>query len=131
MTEAEENVSQNNNLPEDTKSTFLIEPPIETSNKIQYNPDLAISVKQSDSDIYDMSRLLTGCAIIFNFEIFQNNSQFETRQGSTADVGRLVKVFGDLNINIENRVHHNPTYNSMKQRLKECKSILQNNFKLK
>lgn len=68
-----------------------------------------------------MSRSKNGCAIIFNFEDFQDYKTCPKREGSQKDVDRLVKVFGDLNVDIGDRVHKNMTYNSMQERLKECK----------
>lgn len=67
-----------------------------------------------------MNRTFTGCAIIFNFEEFQSK-KFEKREGSQADVKRLEDVFYKLNIDIRDRIYNNLTYNSMRQRLKDCK----------
>lgn len=71
-----------------------------------------------------MSRSKNGCAIIFNFEEFQDSKKHEPREGSQKDVDRLVKVFGNLNIDIGDRVYKNMTYNSMQKKLEECKYCL-------
>lgn len=89
-----------------------------------YNPELALPVILSDTDRYDMSRSKTGCAVIFNFEDFQDYKRYQKRIGSQRDVDRLIKVFGDLNIDIGDRVYKNMTYNSMQLRFKECKYLL-------
>lgn len=71
-----------------------------------------------------MSRAKNGSAIVFNFEDFHEFKKYKKREGSQADVDRLLMVFGDLNIDIKDRVHKNMTYNSMRERLKECKYII-------
>lgn len=89
-------------------------------NDTKYNPALAIPVSISDTDKYDMSRKLNGCAIIFNFEQFQNKKKYPNRDGSTADVKRLCEVFKQRNIDLKERVYENLSFNLMAQRLNEC-----------
>lgn len=91
------------------------------SDSVQYNPELAIPVIISNSNRYDDSRSRTGCAIIFNMEDFQNHKKFKKREGSQVDVDRLQQILTNLNIDVENNVYKNCTYNSMQQKLKYCK----------
>lgn len=71
-----------------------------------------------------MSRAKNGSAIIFNFEDFQEFKKYKKRDGSQADVNRLLSVFRELNINIDDdRVHKNMAYNSMREKLKDCKCM--------
>lgn len=88
----------------------------------KYNPELAIPVVISGTDRYDTSRATNGSAIIFNFEDFYDHQTYLKREGSQADVDRLLEVFDNLDIDIQDRIHKNMTYNSMQQRLKECKN---------
>lgn len=87
----------------------------------KYNPNLAIPVVLSGTNTYDKSRGKNGCAIIFNFEEFQDVKTYPNRDGSQRDVDRLVQNFGELNIDIGNRVHKNLTYNKMQKKLTKCK----------
>lgn len=87
----------------------------------KYNPELAIPVVLSKTGRYDKSRGKNGCAIILNFEEFQDVERYPKRKGSQRDVDRLVKNFGELNIDIGNRVYKNLTYDKMQGRLTECK----------
>lgn len=86
----------------------------------KYNPELGIPVVLSSTDRYDQSRSKNGCAIIFNFEKFQDSISYLNREGSQKDVNRLVKVFGDLNIDIGDRIYKNMTVDEMQTKFKEC-----------